>query len=77
MANIIIGTNTYQNIDKVKFRTINDTEVTFVDSTQVIKSPAASYVSVSYGTSGIKTLFGAVQASIGAPVATFKEVSIT
>ena len=76
MANIIIGTNTYQDISKVKFKTTDGTEVIFVDSTQVIKPPTATYVTVSYGTSGIKASMGVAQANIGIPAATFKEVII-
>ena len=63
MPNIIIGGNTYQNINYVRFNTPDGTLATFVEKASSdisAHSPTAALVSATLGTTGITATVGSV-----------------
>lgn len=71
MANLIIGGNTYKNINRVKIKKDDGTMATFVDSATYAHSPTAALTSVVLGVTGIIATVGSVVIEkIPAPTAT-------
>ena len=59
MADLIIGGNTYRNIDSVKFKKTDGTLTTFVErASQSTFAPTASFVSAVMGGVGITAFIG-------------------
>ena len=76
MPNIIIGGNTYQNINYVRFNTPDGTLATFVEKASSdisAHSPTASFVSAVFGTTGIiATVGSAITVNIPYPTIDLK-----
>ena len=71
MANLIIGGNTYKNVNRVQIKNTDGTTATFIDSTTNTLFPRGAFVSAILGVTGIvKTVSSVVVNKIPKPTGT-------